>query len=195
MIPSPPRSARKSTPQMRNFVLTVALLGVVVPCGVHAEDDAFASRKISSKRQASLLSALFPGLGQLSTGQKISGTILVVSEIGALATALTANENYKTRLDNFDRLKSEYQVMAAGNSQHDLATERWQELNREADDLDSMHLTRRAFAAAAVGVYVYSLVDMLLADPTEPAAGPGWSLGAVPGVRDVPARLMIAGRF
>lgn len=175
--------------------MTVAMLSIAIPHGVAAEDDAFATRKISSRTQATLLSVLFPGLGQLSTGRRITGTILVVSEIGALATALTANENYKTRLDNFERLKAEYQVMAAGNSQYDLAEQKWQELSRDADDLDGMHRSRRIFAAVAVGVYVYNLVDILLAGPSEPAAAPGWSLGAVPGMRGEPTRLLIAGRF
>ena len=180
---------------MRKFTLTLALLSIVLSSRVHGEDDVFATRKIASKKETVILSALFPGLGQLSAGRKVTGTIMLISEIGSLATALTANENYKTRLDNFERRKSEYEQMAAGNSQHDLAQQKWDELRKDTDDLDDLHLIRRAFAAAAVGVYVYSLVDILIADPPQPSSATGWGMRIVPGVKDVPARLMVTGSF
>ncbi len=180
---------------MRNLVLVLTMIGIVTPCTVRADEDAFATRKIGSRRAATFLSAVFPGLGQLSTGRRIAGTILVVSELGALATTLTANENYKTRLDNFDRLKAEYEEMAAGNSEHDLAQQRWQELTKEADDLDNLHRIRRVFGGVAFGVYVYSLVDILRSDQPASTTAITWNLRAVPGVRDAPTRLMIAGRF
>lgn len=181
---------------MRNLILTLALSGILLlPCGARAEEDVFAARKTASRKEAVILSALFPGLGQLSSGRKVTGTILLVSEIGSLATVLTANENYNTRLDNFERLKSEYEQMAAGNSRHDLAEQRWQELTSEADDLDGLHNLRRAYTAAAVGIYVYNLVDILLLNPPETAAARSWSLRAVPGLGEGPARLMVAGSF
>jgi hypothetical protein len=180
---------------MRNLVLALALIGIVTPGTVQAEDETFATRKIGTPRAAKFLSAVFPGLGQLSTGRRIAGTILVVSEMGALATTLTANENYKTRLDNFARLKVEYEEMSAGNSEHDIAQQRWSELTKEADDLDNLHRIRRVFAGVALGVYVYSMLDILLWDPPVSGTEVSWNLRAVPGARDAPTRLMIAGRF
>ena len=180
---------------MRNLILTLALSGILLPCRAHGEEDIFAARKTATRREALILSALFPGLGQLSTGRKVTGTILLVAEIGSLATALTANENYNTRLDNFERLKSEYEQMAAGNSRHDLAEQRWQELSAEADDLDGLHNIRRAYTAAAVGIYVYNLVNILLLNPPEAGSAQAWSLRAVPGLGEGPARLMVTGSF
>ena len=180
---------------MRNINLALTLLSIVLPCCVHAEDDVFATRKIASKKEAVILSALFPGLGQLSAGRQVVGTILLISEIGSLATALTANENYKTRLDNFERIKSEYEQMAAGNSERDLAQQKWDELRKDADDLDDLHRLRRAFTAAAVGVYIYSLADILLGDAPEASSASAWDLKIVPGLGNEPARLMVTGSF
>ena len=181
---------------MRNLILTLALSGILLlPCRSFAEEDVFATRKAASRKEAVILSALFPGLGQLSTGRKVTGTILLVAEIGSLATALTANENYNTRLDNYERLKLEYELMAAGNSRHDLAEQRWRELSAEAEDLDGLHNIRRAYTAAAAGIYVYNLVDILLLNRPEPGADRSWSLRAVPGLGEGPARLMVTGSF
>ena len=180
---------------MRNLILTLVLSGILLPCGVFAEEEVFAARKSATRKEAVILSALFPGLGQLSTGRKVTGTILLVAEIGSLATALTANENYNTRLDNFERLKSEYEQMAAGNTRHDLAEQRWQELRAEADDLDGLHNLRRAYTAAAVGIYVFNLVDILLLNPPEAGSDKSWSLRASPGLGESPPRLMVTGSF
>ncbi|MBT7595963.1 MAG: hypothetical protein HN559_13710, partial [Gemmatimonadetes bacterium] len=123
---------------------------------LQAEEGVFAERQIASRKQAVLLSALFPGMGQLSKGRKMTGSILVLAELSSLATALTANENYRTRLDNFRRQKSEYEEMAAGDSQFDAADARWQQLQKDAESLDRLGLTRRVFTAAALGIYAYS---------------------------------------
>lgn len=189
-----PDSPRGRT-AMRNLILTLALSGLLLPCRGFGEEDVFAPRKTSTRRQAVVLSALFPGLGQLSSGRKVTGTILLVAEIGSLATALTANENYNTRLDNFERLKSEYEQMAAGNSRHDLAEQQWQEVSAEADDLNNLHNIRRTYTAAAVGIYVYNLVDILLLNPPEAGSDKPWGLRAVPALGEGPARLMVTGRF
>ena len=162
---------------------------------LQAEEGVFAERQIASRKQAVLLSALFPGMGQLSKGRKMTGSILVLAELSSLATALTANENYRTRLDNFRRQKSEYEEMAAGDSQFDAADARWQQLQKDAESLDRLGLTRRVFTAAALGIYAYSLADILLFDGPKTTAAAGWRLRALPAMQGAPARLVIASRF
>ena len=173
----------------------VMLWVMFAPSDLQAEEDVFAERQIGSRKQAILLSALFPGMGQLSTGRKITGSILVLAELSCLATALTANENYRTRLDNFRWQKSEYEEMAAGDSQFDVAEAGWQRLQKDAARLDNLGLTRRLFAAAAVGIYAYSLADILLSDGPRATADAGWRLRALPAMQGAPARLVIASRF
>ena len=180
---------------MKHFILLLTLLSLVPPCWAQSEDDVFATRQIATKKEAVVLSALFPGLGQLSTGQKIKGTFMLVGEIGSLAVALIANENYNTRRDNFHRLKDEYAVMAAGNSRYDLAQQKWDELHKTNDELDDLHLTRRVFGAVAVGVYIYSLTDILLSDSPKTSAVARWNLRAMPGVGNVPPKLVMVGSF
>ncbi len=176
------------------LTLSAFLLGMLAS-DLQAEEDLLAQRRIGSRREAIILSALFPGMGHLATDRKITGSILLIAELSSLATALTANENYKTRLDNFKRQKSEYEQMSAGNSQFDVAEARWQQLQKDADHLDNLGLTRRIFTGAAVGIYVYSLADILLSDGPRPTADGGWRLRALPAFQDAPARLVIASRF
>ena len=177
------------------MLCTLLLSGLLATPPVQGQEDVFAQRKTGSRRQAIVLSALFPGMGQLATDRKIAGSILLIAELTSLATALTANENYKTRLDNFQRQKAEYELMASGNSQFDVAEARWRQLQQDADDLDNLGLTRRVFTAAAVGIYVYNLADVLMADRPSSTADSGWRLRALPAMQDAPARLVIASRF
>jgi len=180
---------------MRNSTIAIIFFSICLSCRVEGEEDVFARRKMAPKKEAIFLSVLFPGLGQLSSGHKIKGTILLVSEIGSLTVALTANENYKTRLDDFDRLKAEYERMRAGNSSYDLAQQKWSELSETGEDLDDLHLARRTFGTAAVGIYLYSLVDILLSHPQKPAAAVRWKAMAIPGWREVPPRVMVRRSF
>ncbi len=180
---------------MKHFILLITLLSLVLPCWVQSADNVFATRHIATKKKAVVLSALFPGLGQLSTDQKIKGTLMLVGEISTLAVMLIANENYNTRRDNFHRLKGEYAVMAAGNSRYDLAQQKWDELHKTNAVLDDLHLTRRISGAVAVGVYIYSLADMLLYNSPKVSAAPRWNLRAVPGMGDGPPKLVLMGSF
>lgn len=181
--------------EMKHSILLITLLSLVLPCWAQSEDDVFATRQIVTKKKAVVLSALFPGLGQLSTDQKIKGTLMLVGEISSLAVTLIANENYNTRRDNFHRLKDEYAVMATGNSRYDLAQQKWDELHKTNAELDDLHLTRRIFGAVAVGVYIYSLTDILLYDSPKVPAVTRWNLRAVPGMGDVPPKLVLMGSF
>ena len=180
---------------MKHSILLITLLSLVLPCWAQSEDDVFATRQIAPKKKAVVLSALFPGLGQLATGQKIKGTLMLVGEISSLAVTLIANENYNTRRDNFHRLKDEYAGMEAGNSRYDLAQQKWDELHQTNAELDDLHRTRRIFGAVAVGVYIYSLTDMLLYDAPNVSAVTRWNLRAVPGLGDGPPKLVLLGSF
>lgn len=180
---------------MKYFILLLTFLSLGLPCWAQSEDDGFATRQLATKKKAIVLSALFPGLGQLSTGHKIKGTFMLVGEISSLAVALIANENYNTRRDNFHRLKDEYEAMAAGNSRYDLAQQKWDELHKTNAELDDLHLTRRVFGALAVGVYIYSLADILLSDSPTVSAEARWNLRAIPGMGNGPPKLVLLGSF
>lgn len=180
---------------MRDFTIAIILFSICLSRPVEGEEDVFARREMASKKEAIFLSVLFPGLGQLSSGHKLKGTIILVSEIGSLVIALTANESYKTRLDDFDRLKAEYERMKAGNSSYDLAQQKWSELSQTGEDLDGLHLVRRTFGTAAAGIYLYSLVDILLSHPQKSAAAVKWKAMAIPGWREAPPRVVVRRSF
>ena len=120
---------------------------------------------------------------------------MLVGEIGSLAVTLIANENYNTRRDKFHRLKDEYEVMATGNSRYDLAQQKWDELRKANDELDDLHVMRRVFGVAAVGVYLYSLTDILSSDSPKVSTVPRWNLRAMPGMGNVPPKLVMTGSF
>ena len=118
---------------------------------------------------------------------------MLVSEVGFLATALTAHENYKTRLDDFERLRVEYNEMAKGNSNFEVAQQKWSELSDTQNELDRLNLIRRISGVAAIGIYAYSLVDIVLLHPSSPAVG--WRLKVVPGTKRTQANVILSRVF
>ncbi|TKJ39017.1 hypothetical protein CEE37_11365 [candidate division LCP-89 bacterium B3_LCP] len=90
-------------------------------------------------------SLFFPGLGQLYRGQQVKGYTLLVSEIALLGTFAYCQVNYNNARDRYLAERDPTQM---------------QELY---DEYNAYNYGRIASAAAAVGVYLYSLFDALYA--------------------------------
>ena len=128
----------------------------------------FRSREESvSKRQAQILSAIFPGLGQLATGQRGRGTAMVAGEVGFVVVWLTSHADYNTRKEQFAIEEKRYVDLQQGGSFVD-AEESWQQLKDKKDDLDRSHTLRVAFGALSIALYTYNLVDVLWLDGASP---------------------------
>ncbi len=128
----------------------------------------FRSREESvSKRQAQILSAIFPGLGQLATGQRGRGTAMVAGEVGFVVVWLTSPADYNTRKEQFAIEEARYFDLQNGGS-FVVAEESWQQLKDKKDDLDRSHTLRVAFGALSIALYNYNLVDVLWLDGASP---------------------------
>ena len=160
---------------VRKVVAAVVLcLGLNLP--LYASDGRFAGVNYASRSQAVILSALFPGLGQLATGHRYRGTALVASEMAYLVISLTSHEDYKTLLAQFDQEKKHYLSLRKGGSFRE-AEESWRRLEELKDKVDGSHMRRCLFGALAAAVYIYNLLDASFLGGCEPP-----SLGLVPTV-------------
>lgn len=138
----------------------------------------FRSREESvSKRQAQILSAIFPGLGQLATGQRGRGTAMVAGEVGFVVVWLTSHADYNTRKEQFAIEEARYLKFRKGidgaaplerGGSFAESEESWQQLKDKKDDLDRSHTLRVAFGALSIALYTYNLVDVLWLDGASP---------------------------
>ena len=80
-------------------IMGLSLLLMITSSGVvFAQDEDIFIRGVGvSKRDAVVLSALFPGLGQMTQGQKIKGISFFIGEAASLILFFNAHENYNTK--------------------------------------------------------------------------------------------------
>lgn len=140
------------------LLLCFCLAGV----GFAQNEDSFVRTATISKRDAVLLSALFPGLGQMTAGSKAKGVSMFLAETISLALFVNAHEDYTTKLDTFDRDKEILDSMALhGRANFTEADEMFKDIMKQSNKLDDLHNTRNIALAVAAGVYAYNLVDAL----------------------------------
>ena len=124
------------------------------------EEEMFAEEVRVSRNTAVVLSVLFPGLGQMASGQKQKGGALFLSELVSLIVAVDGHESYSTRRDVYATSRSEYEALRVGGS-HQEAEAKWRSLVDLNDDLDNLHSRRQIFGNAAAAIYALNLVDIL----------------------------------
>lgn len=176
-------------------VICVVLCAAFV-CGtaweVRGEEDMFAEEVRVSRNKAVMLSVLFPGLGQMASGQKQKGGALFLSGLVSLIVAVDAHESYNTRWDVYAASRSEYDDLRVDGS-HQEAEVKWQRVVGLDDDLDSLHSRRQIFGYAAVAIYALNVVDILLRHPGDATAAqevdrqPWVSVGPVGGTTGIVA--------
>ena len=154
------------------------------------EEEMFAEEVRVSRNTAVVLSVLFPGLGQMASGQKKKGGALFLGELVSLIVAVDGHESYNTRRDVYATSLSEYEALRAGGS-HQEAEARWRRLVDLNDDLDNLHGRRQIFGYAAAAIYALNLVDILFLQPGDATAAqeadrrPRVSLGPVGGTTGI----------
>ena len=174
-------------------VICVLLCAAFV-CGTaweaKGEEEMFAEEVRVSRNTAVILSVLFPGLGQMASGQKQKGGALFLSELVSLIVAVDGHESYNTRRDVYATSRSEYEALRVGGS-HQEAEAKWQRLVDLNDDLDNLHSRRQIFGYAAAAIYALNLVDILFLQSGYAAAAqevdrkPRVSLGPVGGTTGI----------
>ncbi len=146
-----------------SILLLTAMTGVL-----YAQDEeSFVRESTISKRDAILLSVLFPGVGQMTAGSKAKGVGLFFAEVATLAVWANAHENYTTKLSTYNRDKEILDQMALkGRSNYIDASKMYKNVKSQANKLDDLHKTRNIALYLAVGVYAYNLFDAVFLTST-----------------------------
>jgi len=153
---------------MLKFVTIVGLLTLLIFSSagtVFAQDESSFIREATiSKRDAVVLSVLFPGLGQMTQGHKVKGISMFIGEVASLVMFINAHENYNTKqkiydrdLDIFNNLKTN--KSAKYQKSYTDANKLYKSLQDQNDDLDNLHSIRNTAIIIAAGVYAYNLFD------------------------------------
>lgn len=171
---------------MLNLLKTVSVAGlslllVMSSIGVsHAQDEeSFVRESVISKRDAVVLSVLFPGLGQMTSGNKVRGVSLFLAEAASLVLFINAHENYNTKKTTYDKDLVEFNRVATygidggGRGSYDTinpaipgALESFNDLKDKNKKLDDLHNTRNIALIVAAGVYAYNLIDAVFFSPS-----------------------------
>lgn len=133
------------------------------------EDGSFMRAATVSKRDAVILSALFPGLGQMTQGHKVKGISMFIGEAASLVFFINAHENYNTKQKIYDRdmdiLKSLATTTTTKINQYEKtsldARRLYDDLKDQNDELDNLHTIRNTALIVAAGVYAYNIFDAI----------------------------------
>lgn len=116
-------------------------------------DVEFTPRKI----KASILSIIVPGSGQTYLGHELKGMAISLGFYGTFLAAIIAHNNSQGREDRIKVLTQEYNTK--GNYAD--AEEVWQTILAERADRDNDYERRSLFSWLSVGIWVYSLFDVI----------------------------------
>jgi len=119
-------------------------------------------------------SVLVPGWGQLEAGHYGRGSLFLSGELVSLAALMMSDIQYRRAVEQYDRAKASYlnaRYIGDAVREYGVMNEKW-------DDAEKLDGYRRTAAAAAIGVWVVNVVDILLFDEREE---PLLSLDQVPG--------------
>ena len=151
------------------IVAGLLLMFVVQPIGVvfAQDEEGFVRRSVISKKDAFVLSAVYPGLGQMTAGQQYKGVSLFLAETVSLLFAINSHENYNTKQKVYNRDLDEFNNEAiVGSGEISDALEMYKDLQERNDELDNLHTIRNtAFVAAGV-IYAYNIIDALFFSPS-----------------------------
>ena len=138
---------------------------VIQPIGVvfAQDEEGFVRRSLISKKDAFVLSAVYPGLGQMTTGQKYKGVSLFLAETVSLLLAINSHENYNTKQKVYNR---DMTIFNNEVREYSDVLERYKDLQERSDELDNLNTIRNtAFVAAGV-IYAYNIIDALFFSPS-----------------------------
>ena len=147
------------------IVTGLALILLLQPVStVFAQDEeSFVRRTMINKKDAVVLSIVYPGLGQMTAGQKYKGISFFLAETASLLFFINSHENYETKKKVYNRDLDLFNAIATeGSGEYDDAFSQYQDLKSRSDDLDNLQTTRNAAIIIAGAVYAYNIVDALL---------------------------------
>ena len=135
---------------------------------IHAQDEeSFVRESVITRRDAIVLSALFPGLGQMTSGQKVQVVSFFLAEAASLVLFVNAHENYSTKKTTYEKDLEIFKGLATyGRSSYVAADAQYKDLKSQSNRLDDLHSTRNIALIVAAGVYAYNLVDAVFFAPS-----------------------------
>lgn len=147
-------------------VLTLLMLNVVSICYAQDEEN-FIRQSVISKRDALVLSVIYPGLGQMTSGQKVKGVSLFLAETVSLIYAVNAHENYTTKLRVYEKDIDVFNgIGPKGSGEYSVALTEFNALKKRSNDLDDLNTIRNTALIAAGIVYAYNIFDALVFSPS-----------------------------
>jgi len=146
-------------------ILLLSLFLLITSSGlVFAQGEEVFIRGIEvSKRDAIVLSVLFPGLVQMTQGQKVKGISFFVGEAASLILFFNAHENYNTKQKVYERDTEIFNNLkqTPGKTADKDAIPLFNDLKDQNDVLDNLHTIRNTALIVAAGVYAYNIIDAI----------------------------------
>ncbi len=142
------------------FSLSLILILMMCPMSIIAqEEDVFMKEPVVSKPEGIILSAVFPGLGQMSSGHKLKGVTLFIAEVAAAAFLVNAHENYRTRVSIYDSEKNKLYNPTEKDKNYISAEATYQKLKEDKKDLDTLNNIRNTALIIAASIYAVNIID------------------------------------
>jgi hypothetical protein len=132
-------------------------------CTVFAQDESsFVRQALVTKKEAIILSVIYPGLGQMVAEHKYKGLSLFVAETVSLIFAVNAHENYSTKQKVYNKdLNIFKDLPKKGSGQYADALAMYKDLKDKNDELNNLNTIRNTALIAAIVVYAYNVVDSI----------------------------------
>ncbi len=147
--------------------LCVVMLAGWAGAALAQDEGGFFRETVVSKRDAVLLSVIFPGLGQMTQAHAGKGVSFFLGEAISLVLFINANENYDTKQRLYESDMKEFNQLAQTQGSSDLdARALYNDLKTRNDELDNLNTIRNVAIIAAAGVYAYNLLDITLFTPS-----------------------------
>jgi len=121
-------------------VLCLLLLSSVAT-GYAQDEEGFIRQTQLSRRDALILSAIYPGLGQMNSGQRVKGVTLFFAETVALVAAINSSENYNTKKKVYDNDLADYNKIGLSGEYSDKG-KRNNDLKDRSNKLDDLNPSR-----------------------------------------------------
>lgn len=135
------------------------------------QEESFIRERVLSKRDALLMSSIYPGLGQMTGGQRGKGVVFFLAETVSMVYAINAHENYTTKAKIYKRDFADYNNIGPGGSgTYAEALTAYNDLKDRSKELDTLDTIRNSAFIAGGIVYLYNIFDVLITNPGSSSA-------------------------
>lgn len=119
--------------------------------------------------KAALRSMIIPGWGQSYSGRKTKSLLFGAAFTGAVISYLYLNDEFKTKKNEYFRLRSEYDVAVAGGGAIDILADKHRAMIKAQQVTYDAENDRRVTIALTAGIWGLNVLDALLFSPGERA--------------------------